>query len=283
MSNAPLSGLSSIADDYDAILCDVWGVLHNGIAAHDGAADALARFRAHGPVVLITNAPRPSGPVVTQLESFGIPQTAFDTIVSSGDVVRTFLAERGVRSVHHIGPTRDLPLYEGTPITLAASADEADAVIIAGLRDDTTETPDDYRDELAHILTLGIPVICANPDVIVVRGTQLIYCAGALANLYDEMGGATLHFGKPHAPIYKAALEEVRRRAPDAARVLVIGDGLPTDILGAKNQGFDALFITDGIHADELGPRGAPDPAKVTERLAADRLTTTHFAPRLAW
>ncbi|WP_245943809.1 TIGR01459 family HAD-type hydrolase [Acuticoccus kandeliae] len=283
MPNAPLPGLSTIADTYDAILCDVWGVLHDGIKAHDGAADALARFREKGPVVLITNAPRPSAPVVHQLQSFGIERDAFDAIVSSGDVVRSYLLGNGLMNVFHIGPTRDLPLYEGTPITLAETVDEADAVVIAGLRDDRTETPEDYRAELEAILSLGLPVICANPDIVVQRGETLVYCAGSIARLFDQLGGTTLHFGKPHAAIYEAALSEVRARKPGAGRVLVVGDGLPTDILGAKNQGFDALLITNGIHADEFGGHGSPDPAKIDARLAEDRLVATHFAPRLVW
>ncbi|MBJ3777670.1 TIGR01459 family HAD-type hydrolase [Acuticoccus mangrovi] len=283
MQQTLISGLSSIADDYDAILCDVWGVLHDGLTAHEGVADALARFRENGPVVLITNAPRPSHPVVAQLKSFGIPETTFDSVVSSGDVVRKFLAEKNVRTVYHIGPTRDLPLYENLPITLVEDPADADAIMCAGLRDDDTESAEDYRAELAGIVPLDKPFICANPDIVVERGGRLVYCAGALGQLYDQLGGTVLQFGKPHDRIYEAAIAEVKRLKPDATRILAVGDGLPTDVTGANRQGLDVLFITDGIHAEELGEPGHPDLDKVAARLAAEELTATHFATRLVW
>jgi len=283
MPDAPINGLSAIADDYDALLCDVWGVLHNGVRAHPGAAEALSRFRAIGPVVLMTNAPRPSGPVVEQLEALGIARDAYDAIVSSGDVVRAHLMDTAVRRVWHIGMDRDLPLYEGLDITLADTPAAAEIVVLAGLRDDGAETAEDYREELSGLVALGLPMACANPDIVVERGGELLPCAGALALLAEELGGTVLQFGKPHAPIYERALQEVRQRAPSARRALVVGDGLPTDITGANRQGFDALFITDGIHAEEIGVRGAPDPARVAARLAAEELTAAHFAPRLTW
>lgn len=283
MPDQPIAGLSAIADDYDALLCDVWGVLHNGVRAHPGAAEALARFRDRGPVVLVTNAPRPSGPVVEQLEFLGIPRDAYDAIVSSGDVVRAHLLERGVGRVYHIGMDRDLPLYEGTAIRAVDAPEEAEMVVIAGPRDDGNGPAEAYREEMARIVALGLPVACANPDIVVERGGELLLCAGALAQLAEELGGTVLQFGKPHAPIYERALGEVRARAPGARRALVVGDGLPTDITGANRHGFDALFITDGIHADELGVRGEPDPARVAARLAAEKLEAAHFATRLTW
>lgn len=277
-----LTGLSAIADDYDAVLCDVWGVLHNGLAAHTGAPDALRRFQARGPVVLMTNAPRPSTPVIAHLASLGITD-GWDAIVSSGDVVRRLLIEDGVRSVYHIGHARDLPLYEGTGITVVETGERADMIVLAGLRDDDTETPEDYRDEMAALAASGMPALCANPDVVVERGEQLLYCAGALAKMLEDLGRPVVQVGKPHAPIYRVAMAEVHARAPDARRVLVIGDGLPTDIRGAVNEGIDALFITDGIHQAEVGTPGSPDPGKVTARLMADGLDVPYYAPRLVW
>jgi HAD superfamily hydrolase (TIGR01459 family) len=283
MPDAPLPGLSAIADRYDAIICDVWGVLHDGLHAHPGVPEALTAFRRHGPVVLVTNAPRPSGPVVRQLESLGVPHAAFDGIVSSGDVVRSHLIAAGHRAVYHIGPMRDRPLYEGTAIKIVATPEDADVIVAAGMRDDDVDKPDDYRDELARCLATGTPFVCANPDIIVERGAGFVWCAGALARLYDEMGGHALQFGKPHPPIYEAALRIVTERAGDAPRVLAIGDGLPTDISGANAQGFDVLFITEGIHAADLGPPLQPDPEKVAARLAREGLRADYYMPRLAW
>jgi HAD superfamily hydrolase (TIGR01459 family) len=283
MPHDPIPGLSAIAAEYDALLCDVWGVLHNGVRASPGAAEALAEFRRRGPVVLMTNAPRPSGPVIEQLEALGIPRSAYDAIVSSGDVVRRHLVEEGFARAYHVGAGRDLPLYEDTAIAVVEQPEEADVAVLASVRQDRTERAEDYRDEMAKLVALGLPLVCANPDIVVERDGILLPCAGALALLAEELGGAVRQFGKPHAPIYQTALEEVRRRAPEASRALVVGDGLPTDITGANRHGFDALFITDGIHADEVGVRGTPDPARVAERLAAERLVAAHVATRLSW
>jgi len=283
MTDRPIPGLSAIADDYDAILCDVWGVVHNGVAAHRAAVDALARFRATGkPVVLITNAPRPSEPVVQQLAALGVSGTAFDAAVSSGDVVKRHLVEAGYRNVFHIGPARDLSLFEDTGLDFAAAAEGADAIVATDLRSDA-HTPEDYRGELAAMVPLGVPFICANPDVVVERGGAIIHCGGALAKVFEEAGGTALQFGKPHGPIYDVALGEIRQRAPRAQRVLAIGDGLPTDVAGANRQGLDVLFITGGIHVHELGAPGAPEPRKVHDRLAREGLGARHFAPALAW
>jgi HAD superfamily hydrolase (TIGR01459 family) len=281
--HAPLPGLSAIADRYDAIICDVWGVLHDGVHAHAGVPEALSAFRERGPVVLVTNAPRPSGPVVAQLETLGVRRDAFDGIVSSGDVVRDHLIAEDFRRVYHIGPTRDLPLYEGTAMRLVGTPEEADVVVAAGMRDDDTDKPEDYRDELARCLAAGAPFVCANPDIIVERGAAFVWCAGALARIYDEMGGAARQFGKPHDPIYRAALAKIAERTGPSPRVLAVGDGLPTDITGANRQGFDVLFITEGIHAADLGPSLQPDPARVSGRLAAEGLRADYFMPRLAW
>ncbi len=277
-----LSGLSAIADDYDAILCDVWGVLHDGINAHRGATDALARYRAHGTVILMTNAPRPSDVVRHHLTELGAGEDAYDGILSSGDVVMRSLAQNGARKIKHIGADRDLGLYSDA-MTLVDDVAEADAVVIAGLRDDTVETPDDYRDEMAAIAASGTPVLCANPDIVVERGEELVWCAGALGQLVEAAGREVIWIGKPFAPAYDAARERIAEHRPNAKRILVIGDGLPTDIRGAANEGYDALFLTDGIHAAEVGGTGTPDPDMVAERLARDGLDARYFAPRLIW
>lgn len=293
MTTAPLlvPGLSALAERYDGVLCDVWGVLHNGVAAFGPAGEALTRFRetTGGKVVLITNAPRPAGPIYEQLARLGVPRSAFDSIVTSGDVTRALIealgspARRG--KALHLGPERDLTLYDGIAVDLVAEAD-AEAVVCTGLFDDETETPDDYRELLMRLAGRGLTMICANPDIVVERGNRLIWCAGALARLYEDLGGPVEIPGKPHAPIYDAALarlDEVAGRPIDRRRVLAIGDGLPTDIRGAVSQDIDVLFVTGGIHATDFGPTDAPDEHLVRRRLAEDGLSATAAVPRLVW
>lgn len=283
MPDAPIPGLAAIADDYDAILCDVWGVVHNGVAAFPGAVDALTRFRATGkPVLLMTNAPRPGGPISAQLERLGAGREAYDEIVSSGEVVRRHLIDAGFRRAYHIGPERDLALFDGTGITLADGPEGVDVIVASDFRTDA-EMPDDYREEMAALVGHPAPFICANPDIVVERGERLIHCGGALAKVFTDAGGEALQFGKPHPPIYELARARVAELSPGATRLLAIGDGLPTDITGANAHGIDVLFVTDGIHGHELGEPGAPDPARVKERLEAEGLTATHYIPALAW
>lgn len=275
----PLPGLNAIAHDYDALLCDVWGVLHDGVTAHRGIEEALTRFMDYGPVVLMTNAPRPSGSVVDQLAAIGMDTGAFSGIVSSGDVVRQALIDAGPLAAYHLGPDRDLGLYEDLPIRLSETADGADVVVIAGLRDDDTDHPDDYRGELAGMARAGTRVICANPDVIVERGERLLYCAGALADILAQEGGEAEQYGKPYPPIYRAAIAKAREFGP-ARTPLVAGDGLPTDIAGANREGLDAVFVTLGIHAGDLEGASA---SRVTRFLAEAGLCARYFVPRLTW
>ena len=282
-----VSGLSELAADYDAILCDVWGVLHNGVGAFPGAPEALIRYReTGGKVVLLTNAPRPAGPIHEQLARLGVAREAYDDLLTSGDVTRVTLETRPERRVAHIGPERDLALYDGLAHTLVDDAD-ADIVVITGLADDTRETPDDYRPRLAALAARKLPLICANPDIVVERGTQKVWCAGALARVYaDEFAGDVTVIGKPYAPVYAEARARIARLtgAPVVEnRVLAIGDGLPTDIRGAWSERFDVLFITGGIHADDFGPHGAPDAKRVEQRLMQEDLAVTAFCPRLRW
>jgi len=281
-----ISGLSEIADEYDAILCDVWGVIHNGVVANRETSEALQAFRASGkPVILITNAPRPNPPIQAQLARLGVPREAFDLIITSGDVTRTLLARAEARRVLHVGPERDLPLFDGLDLERVGDA-QAELVVCTGLFDDETETPDDYRERFAALVEAGLELICANPDIVVDRGNTLIWCAGALARLYDELGGKTTIVGKPYAPVYVLAREQMTDllgRPAETARLLAIGDGLPTDIRGAVGAGIDALFVTAGIHAEDFGPADAPDPERIAARLAEEGLTVRAAMPRLKW
>jgi HAD superfamily hydrolase (TIGR01459 family) len=280
-------GLSAIADDYDAVICDVWGVLHNGVQGYPAAVDALSRFRGDGmrPVVLLTNAPRPSYAIEKMLHRFGIPTGAYDAIITSGDVMHTLLKRLDDRPAFHIGPQRDLPLFEGLEMPLVAEEDAAIAVC-TGLFDDETETPDDYRAVLGRLIDRGVPMYCANPDVVVERGDRLIFCAGAIAQLFQELGGEVEIVGKPYKPVYDVALEtidEIAGRAIPRHKVLAIGDAFPTDVKGAWGQGLDVLMITAGIHATDFGPPDEPDPDLVAKRAAIEGVTIRAAVPRLAW
>src|SRR5665213_494679 len=269
-----LSGLSQIADAYDAILCDVWGVIHNGREAFPAACAALERYRAEcGPVVLISNAPRPSSALYGQLAGTGVPDSAWSAYVTSGDVTRALLAERAPGPAWAIGPERDAPLYEGLGLDFTGPED---AVFISctGPANDTVETPEDYRERLTFCASRGLTMICANPDVVVQRGDRLIYCGGALADLYAGLDGPVVMAGKPFAPIYEMALTEAAAhlgRPLERARVLSIGDGIATDLAGAADQKLDALFVAQGIHADEvLHAGGALEPARLAALLARE-------------
>ncbi|HEY2481689.1 MAG TPA: TIGR01459 family HAD-type hydrolase [Caulobacteraceae bacterium] len=267
-----ISGLARLAGRYDILLCDVWGVVHNGREAFPAACEALAQWRMDvGPVVLISNAPRPEGAVATQLDSLGVPRTAWTAIVTSGDVSRELLAARAPGPAWRIGPAKDDPLFVGLGLEFTGP-DEATFIACSGPQDEETETPEDYRVAFEAAAAKGLTMICANPDVLVQRGDRLIYCAGALAQLYRALGGQVIEAGKPYAPIYDLAIahaEAVFGRSVDRRRVLTIGDGVSTDLAGALAQGLDALFVVDGVHAAEVrGTSGRTDPAAL-ERLLA--------------
>jgi HAD superfamily hydrolase (TIGR01459 family) len=267
------SGLSEISDRYDAILCDIWGVVHNGVASFPPAWEALVSFRRRGgAVVLITNAPRPSPPIRRQVLRLGVPPEAFDAIVTSGDVTIGLMERQTGDRVLHIGPERDLSLFDAAAETGArprlVSLEDAQYALCTGLRNDETETPDDYEPELRAMAVRGLPMICANPDIVIHRGETLVYCAGALARRFEELGGSVIYAGKPHAPIYDRALalaERARGEPIEKRRVLAIGDGMKTDIAGATRAGLDALFVTGGIHRSLHGetPASPADPVEL--------------------
>jgi HAD superfamily hydrolase (TIGR01459 family) len=272
-------GLSRIADRYDALLCDIWGVIHNGREAFPEACAALSWFAANrGPVVLISNAARPSAAVAPQLDALGVPRAAWSGFVSSGDATRVLLAERAPGPAWKLGPDRDSSLYEGLGLTFT-TPEAAAFIACTGPVDDETETPEDYRQPLALCAERGLTMICANPDIVVQRGDRLIYCGGALAELYAAMGGPVLMAGKPHAPIYALALAEAdallgRTLARD--RVLCIGDGIATDIKGAASQGLDCLLIASGIHGADAIRDGRVDPALTSALLARQGLSAAY-------
>jgi len=264
--NAPspplITQFSSIAPDYDMVLSDVWGVIHNGLVAFPHACDALMRMRARGgTVVLVTNAPRPSEVVSRQLDRLHVPREAYDAIVSSGDVTRSVIEMRHGQTLYHLGPERDRSIFSGLDVRFAP-LEAADYVVCSGLEDDEVEAPEDYRARLEAMLARKLFMVCGNPDVVVERGSTLVYCAGAIADLYASIGGDVLYAGKPYRPIYEMALakaELAAGRTIPLNRVLAVGDSVRTDLKGARAFGVDFLFVTSGIHAVELGSREQPD------------------------
>ena len=254
-----ITGLSAVSDRYDAILCDVWGVLHDGRRAFAGASDALTRFREAGkPVVLITNAPVPKDRVTRLFAPLGVRQTAWDDCVSSGDAARAELARRPGARVWCFGTDEgfehDRYLFEGLDLTFV-NGPEADLVLCIGLRDPVNDHPDAYTSELAEIADHGLPMICANPDIQVRVGDRLLWCAGALARIYEAQGGAVIYPGKPHPAIYRAAREALTRLGTDPARarILAIGDGPATDLKGARDEGYDSLYVGTGLQLHGAG------------------------------
>jgi HAD superfamily hydrolase (TIGR01459 family) len=276
----PISGLRGIAARYDAILCDVWGVVHNGMEHYPEAVGALARFReGGGTVVLITNAPRPASGIQRMLERLRVPSDSYDAIVSSGDVTVSLMLERGDKAPHHVGPPRDNSLFRevaersGRPDPRVPFA-AADYVVCTGLLDDVHDRLEDYDPLLRRMLQSQMEFICANPDIVVHSGERLIYCAGAIAERYAALGGPVIQAGKPYPEIYRRAIEaaiEARGNTGSKPRVLAIGDGLATDLKGALDAGIDMLFVSSGIHRDRLHPEdrsGIPlDPETLSELL----------------
>lgn len=289
MTDLPVPArLSELTAAYDVLLCDVWGVIHNGRESWPEATGALQQFRQQGgTVVLISNSPRPAPGMIAQIDQLGVPRDAWDAVVTSGDATRAELAKRAPGPVWIIGPERDAPLYEGLGLARAAGASDAAFISVTGPENDEVETPEDYRQRLTPAAGRRLEMICANPDRVVQRGDKLIYCAGSLADLYETLGGPVSMAGKPYAPIYQLALAEAetaRGVAIDPARVLCIGDGVVTDVLGAEAQGFDCLFIAQGIHgAKARGDDGTLDPAKAAALLQAEGTHAKFAALDLLW
>jgi HAD superfamily hydrolase (TIGR01459 family) len=260
--------LRDLVAGVDVVLSDIWGVVHNGLVAFPEACEALLAFRKQGgTVILITNAPRPADSVQRQLRKLEVADDIYDAIVSSGDLTRHFVADHAGRKVFWLGPERDSSIHRGLDPVLAP-LEEADYIVCTGLFDDETESAEDYRGMLLQARERNLPLICANPDIVVERGDRLIYCAGAIAELYRELGGEVTFYGKPHRPIYQRAmvLAAERRGQPiELNRVLAIGDSVRTDLAGAHGFGIDCLFVTRGIHAEDFEGIDQLDPASVKE------------------
>ena len=260
--------LRDLVDGVEVVLSDIWGVVHNGLESFPEACAALRSYRDQGgTVILITNAPRPAASVQRQLRKLGVADDTYDAIVSSGDLTRHYVADHPGRKVFWLGPERDNSIYRGLDPVLAP-LEEADYIVCTGLLDDETESAEDYREMMQKARERKLTLICANPDIVVERGDRLIYCAGAIAELYREFGGDVIFYGKPHRPIYERAMAlalERRGHRVGLDRVLAIGDSVRTDLAGAHGFGIDCLFVTRGIHSEEFEGVDQLDPASVKE------------------
>ncbi len=282
-----LSGLSEIAERYDILLCDIWGVVHNGVQAHEAACDAMVRFRQQGGnIVLVSNAPRAGSEIMDHLDAFSVPRAAYDDLSTSGDVTLTLMQERRGLPLHHIGPARDVPMFEASGYP-RFPLDEAQYVVCTGLVDDETETPQDYAHLLAEMKRRGLPMLCANPDLVVERGNRLIYCAGALGDAYRDLGGPVLYAGKPYRRVYDMATAkaEAKRGQPTGkARILAVGDAIRTDVRGANDYGVDVVFVTAGIHAEAIHSiHGHIESARLRDFVAGADATPTYVMRHLSW
>ncbi len=284
-----LSGLSETGDTYNALLCDIWGVIHNGRQHFPPAYDALKRFKAErGPVILISNSPRPRDDLIAQLASLGILEDGFSEVVSSGDATREYLKKFAPQgAAWRIGPARDDVLYAGIDLTFTSSPQTAAFISCTGPFDDENDTLDQYEHAFTLAAERRLVMICANPDKVVQRGDKIIMCAGSLADLYASLGGPVVMAGKPYAPIYElcyAALEKLTGKPADKARILAVGDGLPTDVLGANGQGLDLVFIAAGIHVVEATDAGGRlDPLLLKALLDVQTAEAKYVAEALRW
>lgn len=263
-----IENLRDLAVGRDVILSDIWGVVHNGLESFPDACAALKTFRSQGgTVVLITNAPRPADSVQRQLRKLGVPDDTYDAIVSSGDLTRNYVAEHPAKAIFWLGPERDNSIHRGLD-PVFAPLERADYIICTGPFDDETESAEEYRGMMMQARERNLTLICANPDIVVERGDRLIYCAGAIAELYRELGGDVIFYGKPHRPIYERAMalaKEHRGKDTPLNHVLAIGDSVRTDLAGAHAFGLDLLFLTRGIHSEEFAGIDQLDPASVKE------------------
>lgn len=284
-----LPGLRAIADQYDAFILDLWGVIHDGHTAFPHSAEALRRLKEAGrKTLLLSNAPRRPYALIEQMERFGIARDLYDDVMSSGEAVRRamidrddpFFAALGAKA-WHLGPERDRSVFDEVPVTIVETLDEADFVVNTGPFD-LADTVADYEDTLAAMKARDLPMVCANPDHVVIRAGQRVVCAGALAARYAEMGGRFAERGKPDAAVYHLS---VRMLGAQGGRTCVVGDALETDMRGARNAGLSGIWVTGGIHAEDLDAGyGKPaDMDKVAALCRRHDLVPTAILPGFIW
>ena len=285
-----INSLAEISDRYDALFCDLWGCVHDGLTPFADAIRAMQSFRAKGgTVMLVTNAPRPHAPVRKQLQRIGVPNNAYDGIATSGDSARAAMFRGAVgQNIYFIGQPHDqdffspLELVEGPKTITQVTLEEAEGIVCCGPFD-PLEDLEEMRPQLLIAKTKGLKLLCANPDIVVDRGNNREWCAGALAKLFTEIGGESLYFGKPHSPIYDLArrrLNTLRKSIPDS-RILCVGDGLLTDIDGALGEELDSLFITGGLAARETKTVDQPEPQALEAYLTQEMMQPTYSIGKL--
>lgn len=283
----PLAGLSQIAGDYGTFFIDLWGVVHNGIAPFPGVVACLEALRADGKkVCLLTNAPQRPAAIIARLEEMGIPRSYYSVLVSSGEVTHHILTDRPEpfhrslgRRCFHLGPKRHCDVHEGPDIDLVSAPEAASFVLNTGI-EDYTETLEQHLPMLERAAAAGLPMLCANPDIVVVVGGIRAICAGTMAEAYEKMGGEVGYVGKPYRAVYDFALREMQH--PPGEPVLCVGDGFHTDITGADRAGFDSVFVSGGIHADELDGGDPASPA-IGGLIARFGVAPTYALRSLAW
>lgn len=283
---APIPVVTSVAPvtaGRDVWLGDIWGVMHNGVKPFEAACEACEAFRGTGgTVLLLSNAPRPASSVAEQLDRIGVPRSAYDAIVTSGDAARAMIGELGAKPVFHLGPERDRPIFAGLEVAIA-EASRAEALVCTGLFDDETETPASYMTALEDFARRGLPMICANPDLTVERGGKIVYCAGALAVAYEALGGPVKFAGKPYLPVYDLALQtiaQLRSAAVSKPAILAIGDGINTDIKGAAAAGIASVYIASAVH---LAPGETLDAAALDHLFPSPAIRPIAAMNGLAW
>jgi len=281
-----IQNFSDISAQYDAAFVDLWGCMHNGIRAFPEAVAAMQAFRQQGGVVvLLTNSPRPRDSVAEQIEGMGVPKDAYDTIATSGDSARAAMYQGAVgQKIWFMGETpRDdafftpLQIIENPTQIEKVDLKDADGIVCCGPFDPMAD-PDVNRADFLLAKEMGLKLLCANPDIVVDRGEAREWCAGALAKLYTEMGGESLYFGKPHPPIYDLGRRRLAAlgKTPNEPRIICIGDGIATDILGAQQEDLDSLFITGGLAASETKTATDPDPEALNSYLEKEMVGTTY-------
>jgi HAD superfamily hydrolase (TIGR01459 family) len=281
-----IRSFSEISDMYDAAFVDLWGCMHNGITAFEDAVNAMRDFRKNGGVVvLVTNSPRPRDSVAKQIESMGVSKDSFDTIATSGDSARSAMFQGAVgEKIWFMGETprdddffKPLKLLDNPANIQKVPLAEAEGIVCCGPFDPMAD-PDANRADFLMAKEMGLKLLCANPDIVVDRGETREWCAGALAKLYTEMGGESLYFGKPHPPIYDLARRRLTalNKSPADPRIICIGDGIITDILGAQQEDLDSLFITGGLAAQETATQADPDPQLLSDYLEKEKISTTY-------
>jgi HAD superfamily hydrolase (TIGR01459 family) len=267
-----------LSASYPVWFCDIWGVVHDGYKPFAATCYALAKHReAGGLVILVTNSPRTSSGVLMQLDQIGVSRASYDAAVTSGDVTRTLMVQYGGGKLFHLGPARDLSIFDGLNLQRVPLR-EATAVLCTGLVDEDRETPSDYLNILSEIKQRRLTFISANPDKLVRKGERLIYCAGAIAEEFKKLGGEVLMAGKPFTPIYDLAVrtaEKLRGQTLSKDKILAIGDGPETDIKGAADFGIACVLINGGINIG-TGIRQAVQNAVPTANILADM-------PELDW